>query len=105
MRDQGTRCSEEGCNEVAVSRASAHEGEGVVIYTGLTEWLAKFERLHRQVFRSVSLSATEFTTGSPAFSRPRSLRPRSPWHGWRPNTTIGWISSRSFKPYNGRWEV
>jgi hypothetical protein len=34
MRDQRTRCSEEGCNEVAVSRASAHEGEGVVIYTG-----------------------------------------------------------------------
>jgi hypothetical protein len=70
----------------------------MTVYTSLGDWLAEFERLHRLTFRSVALSATGFTTESPAFGRPRSMRPRNRWHGWRPVPSVGWISSRSFRP-------
>lgn len=77
----------------------------MAIYTDLGTRVAEFDRLHSVTFRAAALSATGFTTGPPAFSRPCQIKPRGPWYGWKPNTRIGWISSRSFRPYNGRWEV
>jgi hypothetical protein len=69
-----------------------------VRHVGLTSWLHEFEWRYARTFRTVALRADGIITGSPAIGRPRSLPPRSPWHGWRPVPAIGWISSRSFRP-------
>jgi hypothetical protein len=64
----------------------------------LGHWVAEFERLYVLTFRTVALTVDGFATGSPVLGSPRSLPPRSPWHGWRPFPCVGWISSRSFRP-------
>jgi hypothetical protein len=83
----------------------SQEVPGMVIYTDLGSWLATFEASYAKTFRLVALTADGFVTGSPIFGRPGSIPPRRPWYGRKPNTRIGWISSRSFRPYPGRWEI